>query len=76
MTTPPPARDPVCGMDVNPLAPRGGSFSHAGREFHFCNPKCRERFRADPEGFLSGGPKGMEPPPPPPPGPEVLWGCP
>ncbi len=76
MTTPPPARDPVCGMDVNPLAPRGGSFSHAGREFHFCNPKCRERFRADPEGFLSGGPKGMEPPPPPPAGAEVLWVCP
>jgi Cu+-exporting ATPase len=45
--------DPVCGMKVNPATARGGSFEHAGHTYHFCNPKCRERFAADPEKYLS-----------------------
>jgi P-type Cu+ transporter len=45
--------DPVCGMKVNPERARGGSFEHAGHTFHFCNPKCRERFSAEPERYLS-----------------------
>ncbi|HKY38885.1 MAG TPA: heavy metal translocating P-type ATPase [Polyangiaceae bacterium] len=45
--------DPVCGMKVNPATARGGSFEHAGHTYHFCNPKCRERFAAEPEKFLS-----------------------
>jgi P-type Cu+ transporter len=45
--------DPVCGMRVNPASARGGSFEHAGHTFHFCNPKCRERFSAEPERYLS-----------------------
>jgi len=40
-------------MKVDPSAPKGGSLEHGGRTYHFCNPKCRERFRADPERFLS-----------------------
>jgi P-type Cu+ transporter len=44
--------DPVCGMKVNPATARGGSFEHAGHTYHFCNPKCRERFAADPEKYL------------------------
>ncbi|MEW5765653.1 MAG: heavy metal translocating P-type ATPase [Acidobacteriota bacterium] len=44
--------DPVCGMIVDPAAPRGGSAEHGGRSFHFCNPRCRERFLADPDRFL------------------------
>jgi Cu+-exporting ATPase len=44
--------DPVCGMKVNPSAARGGSFEHAGQTYYFCNPKCRERFSADPEKYL------------------------
>jgi Cu+-exporting ATPase len=70
------AKDPVCGMDVNPFAPRGGSFTHGGKAFHFCSMRCQERFGADPESFLTGGPKGMESSPPPPPGAEVFWVCP
>jgi Cu+-exporting ATPase len=45
--------DPVCGMKVNPATARGGSFEHGGHTYHFCNPKCRERFAADPEKYLS-----------------------
>jgi Cu+-exporting ATPase len=70
------AKDPVCGMDVNPFAPRGGSHEHGGTSFHFCSTRCLERFAAAPDSFLSGGPKGMESSPRPPPGAEVVWVCP
>jgi Cu+-exporting ATPase len=46
-------RDPVCGMSVNPSAAKGGSFERAGATYYFCNPKCREKFSADPEKYLA-----------------------
>jgi Cu+-exporting ATPase len=49
-----PAIDPVCGMRVDPAAPRGGRFDFRGRTYVFCSEGCRARFAADPEGFLSG----------------------
>jgi len=51
-----PETDPVCGMKVNPATARGGSHEHAGRTFWFCNPRCRERFAADPAHWLERGP--------------------
>ncbi|MEY2929635.1 MAG: hypothetical protein RL033_384, partial [Pseudomonadota bacterium] len=45
--------DPVCGMKVNPATARGGGHEHEGVTYYFCNPKCRERFRAEPERFLA-----------------------
>ncbi len=50
------ATDPVCGMRVDPRAPPGGSFEHAGTRYFFCGPRCRERFAADPEHWLAKGP--------------------
>ncbi|HEY8231814.1 MAG TPA: YHS domain-containing protein, partial [Vicinamibacteria bacterium] len=50
------ATDPVCGMRVDPRAPPGGSFDHAGTRYFFCGPRCRERFAADPEHWLAKGP--------------------
>jgi P-type Cu+ transporter len=45
------ARDPVCGMTVNPVtAPY--SAEHAGQTFYFCGKGCRERFAANPRGFV------------------------
>ncbi|TBR21077.1 cadmium-translocating P-type ATPase [bacterium] len=41
-------------MDVDPEHPKGGSHPHGGKLYLFCNPKCRARFAADPEGWLSG----------------------
>jgi Cu+-exporting ATPase len=55
------AIDPVCGMKVDPRAPRGGSLEHEGRTYSFCNPKCRERFRADPARYLAPAPAEPEP---------------
>ena len=45
-------RDPVCGMSVEP----GGShrLERDGIAYGFCSARCLERFRADPEGYLSG----------------------
>jgi Cu+-exporting ATPase len=61
--------DPVCGMKVNPATARGGSAEHAGHTYYFCNPRCRERFSADPQKYLSkaepaadGGPSSAERP--------------
>ncbi len=51
------AKDPVCGMSVNPAAPKGGAHAHAGRTYYFCNPRCREKFRADPERYLAAAPQ-------------------
>src|SRR4051812_27837590 len=45
--------DPVCGMTVVPGTARGGSATHAGHEYWFCNPKCREKFVADPAKYLA-----------------------
>ena len=47
------ATDPVCGMTVDPSAARGGSYQYKGIEYFFCNPKCNERFRSQPEKYLS-----------------------
>ncbi len=44
--------DPVCGMQVDPATARGGSFVHEGTTYHFCNPRCREKFSEDPTRYL------------------------
>ncbi len=53
------SEDPVCGMKVDPAHPRGGTFEHRGTLYGFCSDKCRTRFAADPEQFLS--PRAQEP---------------
>ena len=45
------AIDPVCGMSVAVKGARHRA-SHAGEEYYFCNPGCRERFLADPRKYL------------------------
>jgi Cu+-exporting ATPase len=49
-------KDPVCGMTVTPGKAKGGSATHAGREYWFCNPRCRDRFVADPARYLAAPP--------------------
>ncbi|HZF55358.1 MAG TPA: heavy metal translocating P-type ATPase [Polyangiaceae bacterium] len=45
-------KDPVCGMSVNPATAKGGSHQHEGVTYYFCNPRCNERFKADPDKYL------------------------
>ena len=52
------AIDPVCGMSVEPEKARGGSFEHAGKTYYFCSPGCLQKFREDPQRYLSKPPAG------------------
>ena len=56
--------DPVCGMRVNP-ASAAGSFDHRGTTYYFCATSCLERFKANPQSFLSPAAAEMAPPPQP-----------
>ena len=55
--------DPVCGMRVDP-ARSAGTFEHEGKSYYFCNPRCREKFAADPARYLSAPPLPPAAPPP------------
>jgi len=44
--------DPVCGMTVVVVTARH-RVEHAGRTYYFCNPRCREKFLADPARYLA-----------------------
>jgi len=44
------ARDPVCGMQVDP-ASAAGTRSVMGRSFYFCSALCLEGFDRDPKGY-------------------------
>jgi uncharacterized protein len=47
------ARDPVCGMSVDPN--QALSLDHEGTRYYFCGPGCRARFEADPERYAARG---------------------
>ena len=53
MAAVPKVRDPVCGMMVDPLS-AAGQYVHAGTTYYFCHPRCEDRFRGDPDGYLNG----------------------
>ncbi|HSM98599.1 MAG TPA: heavy metal translocating P-type ATPase [Gallionella sp.] len=63
-------KDPVCGMTVSPDTKL--RHEHGGKTYLFCNPKCQEKFSADPEKYLN--PAKTEPPPVAKPG--VMYICP
>jgi len=45
------AKDPVCGMAVDPKR-AAGSHAHEGATYHFCSVHCLERFRQNPGHYL------------------------
>ncbi|MEQ1869241.1 MAG: heavy metal translocating P-type ATPase [Vicinamibacterales bacterium] len=44
--------DPVCGMRIRPET-AAGTHAYAGQTYYFCNLRCRDRFQAEPERYLS-----------------------
>jgi Cu+-exporting ATPase len=56
------ARDPVCGMTVDPATATGGTHDHGGRTYAFCGAHCREKFAADPERYLQPTPVAVATP--------------
>jgi len=45
-------QDPVCGMTVEENK-AAGSFLYKEKKFYFCSVKCKEKFSASPESFLT-----------------------
>ena len=43
------ARDPVCGMDVDPA--KSLKAEHEGKTYYFCSEYCKEQFEKDPAKF-------------------------
>src|SRR5215467_2540066 len=52
VTNPATVIDPVCGMTVNPQT-ASGSVEYQGKKYYFCNPRCAERFQAEPQKYLA-----------------------
>ncbi|MGQ0792724.1 MAG: heavy metal translocating P-type ATPase [Deltaproteobacteria bacterium] len=50
-SSPPPERDPVCGMSVTPDA-AAIRHAHEGSTYYFCCAACLDKFRRDPDKFL------------------------
>jgi P-type Cu+ transporter len=55
------AKDPVCGMDVDPTTAQHKT-DYNGQTFYFCSRGCMLDFQDDPEKFLdpSYTPSGMD----------------
>ena len=45
-------RDPVCGMTVDRSAGKP-SHEHGGQIYHFCNPRCLDKFVAEPDAYMT-----------------------
>jgi YHS domain-containing protein len=52
--------DPVCGMTVEQSGAEA-AWEHEGTTYYFCSVGCMERFRKEPDHFLSVDPsdRGM-----------------
>lgn len=46
------AKDPVCGMSVDPPK-AAGRVEHNGKVYYFCSKRCADRFEQDPRRFLA-----------------------
>ncbi|HEX3974279.1 MAG TPA: heavy metal translocating P-type ATPase, partial [Stellaceae bacterium] len=66
------AKDPVCGMSVDPQKTQHRT-QLDGVDYFFCNPRCREKFIADPPQYLAPNPADT---PPAPVAPGTIWTCP
>src|SRR6201993_1294031 len=45
------AKDPVCGMSVNPATAKH-THEDGGKKYYFCAGSCAEKFRVDPQKYL------------------------
>lgn len=52
------AKDPVCGMEVDPKATPYKA-AYKGEVYYFCSANCKKAFEEDPERYLKRGPMGM-----------------
>jgi P-type Cu+ transporter len=64
------AKDPVCGMSVDPHTAKHRA-EHGGRTYYFCSAGCRTKFVADSQKYLAG-----DEAPPKPVAPGTIYTCP
>ena len=55
------AKDPVCGMTVDPETAKHRT-SHEGTDYFFCSGKCKDKFEANPAAYLDKKPEPVEGP--------------
>jgi Cu+-exporting ATPase len=67
-------KDPVCGMSVPADAPLKSVY--AGKTYHFCNPRCLDRFQQNPRAFVEAPAEPPKTAPPAPATDKVEWTCP
>jgi len=65
------ARDPVCGMSVD-IATCSHHTDYQNRSWYFCNPRCLQKFEADPQRYSGERPAAPQPEAPP----GTLFTCP
>ncbi|MFW6238253.1 MAG: YHS domain-containing protein [Halanaerobiales bacterium] len=46
------ARDPVCGMDVDPDK-AVASYEYDGKTYYFCAEACKDKFAEEPKKYIS-----------------------
>lgn len=51
------AKDPVCGMDVDPKTAAGQS-EYQGQTYYFCAPGCKIAFDKEPEKYVGHSEQG------------------
>ena len=68
-------RDPVCGMTVQP-ATAAGKHVHQGKTYYFCATRCLDKFRTDPEYYLTPPERRAQKPMPVPADSSVTYVCP
>ena len=66
-------KDPVCGMMVSPATAKH-RLAHGGETYFICNPRCLEKFRAEPDRYIQAPAK--PPVPPSPADADALYTCP
>ena len=54
------AKDPVCGMSVDPHTAKHRS-EHAGKTWYFCSSGCQSKFEGDPDKYLGDKSEKAEP---------------
>ena len=64
------AKDPVCGMNVDPRTAKHTA-EHEGRTHYFCSAGCRSKFVTSPARYLSAQPSPTEPVPA-----DAIYTCP
>src|SRR5450432_3992499 len=54
-------KDPVCGMNVDPLTSKHRA-SFDARTFHFCSAGCKAKFEANPDRYVADAGRQQTPP--------------